>query len=649
MALLGLHVVVSAQITFPMDTVKVNASRIPTSVKESGKSVSLFTREDIEAMPATSVDELLQSLPGVNINSRNAFGVQADIGMRGSTFSQVLVMVDGIRINDPLTAHFNNNIPVALAEIDRIEVIRGPAATSFGPDAVGGIIHIKTKTFSDKQNDANLISSTVDAGIGEHGLLLTDGGIFVRSGKLMLSGGLKTSISDGIEQSNPNYFQGTSSDSLFRNYFDLQTYSLSASYSINDAWNVYSRIGYDERDFSAKYFYTASTYDESTEQINSWWTQFALTRDAEDQHTELNIGYKATDDLFIFNPAFEPNAHTTGQLAFSLNHQFNASERFRISLGTQGLQKTIESTDRGNHENSSIGIYSIVSTPLTEELTGTGSLRLEYDENFGLELLPQFSLAMPLEKITLRTSFGKAIRGGDFTERYISSQINSLTPGRNIGNPDLEAERSYTIDAGFDLYPSPGFTFSNTVFYRASDNLIDYTLTNSDNIGNADNLQPDSEYFYTTNVSNSSTFGIETLISKYLMISPENLLHAELNYTYLYTTNDAGTVSKYIANHPKHDLSVILSYSSKYFGLTSTSSYIQRNKEVLSSIGGAIDADYFVSHIKLTVHPTGRKDLQLYTKIHNILNTKYQEYLGAQMPGRWIMGGIKWSFSKITD
>ena len=123
-----------------IEEVSITATRIPMESYKTGRSVEIITAEHIAKQPATSVDELLRNIVGLNINSRNGFGVQADIGIRGSTFSQVLVLVDNVRFNDPLTAHFNNNIPVALADIDHIEVIKGPAGASYGSDAVGGLI-----------------------------------------------------------------------------------------------------------------------------------------------------------------------------------------------------------------------------------------------------------------------------------------------------------------------------------------------------------------------------------------------------------------------------------------------------------------------------------------------------------------------------
>ena len=96
-------------------------------------------------MPINSVDELLRQIPGLEIQSRGGFGVQSDLGIRGSTYNQVLVMIDGVRFNDPMTGHFNGYIPLGLSEIERIEVIKGPSSSIYGADAVGGVINIITK------------------------------------------------------------------------------------------------------------------------------------------------------------------------------------------------------------------------------------------------------------------------------------------------------------------------------------------------------------------------------------------------------------------------------------------------------------------------------------------------------------------------
>lgn len=138
----------NAQAQESLDTTVVSSNRLQDKYKETGKTVVVLTSKDIEQYAVNSIEDLLQDVAGVNLNSRGGFGVQSDIGLRGSTFSQVLVLIDNQRLNDGLTGHFNNNIPIALSEIDRIEIINGPSGVSYGSDAVGGVIHIKTKTYT---------------------------------------------------------------------------------------------------------------------------------------------------------------------------------------------------------------------------------------------------------------------------------------------------------------------------------------------------------------------------------------------------------------------------------------------------------------------------------------------------------------------
>ena len=123
--MLTLSVSLIAQKSQVIDTVIVTALRAPLTVAQTGRSISVIDAEGIETYNATSIDEILQLTAGVEVQSRGGFGVQSNILLRGSTFTQVLVLVDGMRINDPLTGHFNGYIPVAQEEIAKIEVLRG--------------------------------------------------------------------------------------------------------------------------------------------------------------------------------------------------------------------------------------------------------------------------------------------------------------------------------------------------------------------------------------------------------------------------------------------------------------------------------------------------------------------------------------------
>jgi len=124
----------------------IQANRIQEQTLESGKGVLILDRKDLEAMPARTVQEALQYIGGVHIDTRSFAHVQADVSIRGGSFDQVLLLVDGIKLNDAQTGHHNMNIPVPLEMIERIEVIKGPGARIYGPNAFAGVINLITKS-----------------------------------------------------------------------------------------------------------------------------------------------------------------------------------------------------------------------------------------------------------------------------------------------------------------------------------------------------------------------------------------------------------------------------------------------------------------------------------------------------------------------
>lgn len=647
----------SAQMKAELDTISVTASRITTSISESGKNVSVLTSEDIRQMPVQSVDDLLRSLPGININARQGFGIQADVGVRGSTFSQVLFLLDNTPLNDPLTAHFNTNIPVSLSEIGQIELIRGPASTSFGADAVGGVVHIKTKSYMKKEIEGpDQLSSraTADISAGENNLQIIDATAGVSKNKWDFSTSFRTAQSDGQEFINPGFQEGISNDETYNSDFEMMNLSAALSVRFNENWTWYVRSGLENRDFNARYFYTGSIFDESVEQIESRWALSALTYQQGNHRTEINASYRDVEDTFNFNDAIAPiNEHQTGLLYLNASHEYQLPENklnsissslnyMRFMIGGQILNKQIESTDRGDHETDSWGIYAIHTMNYDFGLSLTSSLRLQYDPVSELSLLPQISAAYEVGSVVFRSSTGQAVREGDFTERYISSEIPNLTPGRNIGNPDLVPETSTTFDLGMDWTPQNNLLFSPTFFYRSSSNLIDYIPTNSNDIDNADNLQPDETYFYATNISETDVYGLEFLSSFVSTFSNNATLKTSTGYTYIKTTNDEGTISRYIANHPSHQISLGLLLNAGSVSVQSQSEFNIRSEQANELINAEVPDQYFITNLRIGYSPFGSK-FQVYAQILNLTDTQYQEILGAPMPERWMLGGVKYN------
>ncbi|PIY18327.1 MAG: hypothetical protein COZ15_00490, partial [Elusimicrobia bacterium CG_4_10_14_3_um_filter_49_12_50_7] len=128
-----------------LGTVIVTGTRVPHVFADRVRTVTVIEKEMIASSPARSIAELLTHSASLDLRERGAFGVQSDISMRGATFEQVLILVDGVRMNDSQTAHHNMDLPVSLSDIEKIEVIRGHASSVYGPDAFGGVVNIITK------------------------------------------------------------------------------------------------------------------------------------------------------------------------------------------------------------------------------------------------------------------------------------------------------------------------------------------------------------------------------------------------------------------------------------------------------------------------------------------------------------------------
>src|SRR5690625_1230836 len=126
------------------DSIVVTALRHSADVRQTGRRVAVITAADLQQLPVASFDELIRFVGGVETQTRGGFGVQSDVTMRGSSFDGVVILLDGVRLHDPQSGHFLSNFPIPLSEIARVEVVRGPAARRYGPDAVGGVIQFFT-------------------------------------------------------------------------------------------------------------------------------------------------------------------------------------------------------------------------------------------------------------------------------------------------------------------------------------------------------------------------------------------------------------------------------------------------------------------------------------------------------------------------
>jgi iron complex outermembrane receptor protein len=631
---LSLVIKPSAQQTFSLDTLLVQTTRIPLKASETGRSISILTKEQIQQLPATTFYELLQTISGVEVQSRGGFGVQGDIVMRGSTFSQVLVLIDGMKINDPLTGHFNCYVPVSNMEIERIEILKGAGASMYGPDAVGGVINIITKGFDSLKNGT---TSSGSISYGDNNLVSSTASVFHKSNKFYVGLGASINHSKG-DSILPVAVNDSTTLEGYRNYFDIKNISLSAGFKINNLWELKVRSSILSSDFNARYFYTSYLSDKSTEITSNWFNRVQFQRKTSTGSLlDINASYKRSSDEFLYTPTSDPNIHTMDYLNFTINNSNEINDKLIFKSGIQADLRKIESNDRGNHSDYHFGGY-LMGVYKSNNLVLTTIAREDYDENYGFEFCPQINAAYNLPNLALRASAGRSIRAADYTERY-NNNIALKTYIR-LGNPNLMAERGWSEEIGINYSLSKNALFKATIFSRQSSNIIDYILTNESDIdSDIGVLVPGANYTFAKNIKDVNVNGFELELNSKFLISENSTLNWQMGYTFTDITND--TLGIYLSSFAKHlvNAQLILNYNSFQFSISGL--YKERTAQAAESISSNLESSYGLLNARVGYGLLDNK-LSLNLQILNLLDKEYQNILGAKMPGRWLMGGISW-------
>lgn len=638
--------------TFRLDEVEVMDSRTGIQLKDLGKQVEIISQYDISQMPVNSVDELLRYIPGVEIQSRGMFGTQADISMRGGTYNQTLILLDGVRIGDPMTGHFNSNIPITLSNIYRIEIIKGASSVIYGADAVGGVINIVTRNMStylpkgkpltmhgkpyETKQIKNEDRETYNLGlfVGQFSTYGVD--VFAQT---------PTSSNINID----TYFNHSESygypafDNTHNYGFNINTGGGSLNFTLNESDYLAVRLSADFRDFDARYFYTASSFDKSKERVGRYFGQTKLRiRSYEGHDITANLGLIYTTDYFAFNPAFAANDHKTISGDLNIHDQIKLGESTAMTFGTELQFNNMRSTDRGDRQQQQLGIYAVGVHDFSSDFNLNAGLRAEYLPTKNWEVVPTFGANYYLtDRIKLRANAGRSIRTPDYTERYVSTGLEGIiSAGRNLGNPDLLPEISWNYEAGTDIQLAQSISLNVTGYLRDSKNIIDYGFKKGSEIANNKNLDPTFDYLYAQNLAELQVKGVEFKLSGFGL---GNQGTKDFNWYVGGNVLDISVAddvsSKYITNAAGLNFSAGSYYIlSQNFKISADAIYRKRDVNEKQTIEFGLTPEYFVMDSKLT-YSSGSLHFDLTVK--NIFDRQYSDILGVQLPGRWLMLGVR--------
>ena len=582
--------------TFVLEQVMVKDNRIQIPFSEHSRTLNIITHQEIEASTAQSVPELLQNVAGVDIRQRGAHGVQADVSIRGGTFDQTLILINGIKMSDPQTGHHTLNIPIDLESVERIEILKGPAARVYGQNAFAGAINIVTKIPEKKYLQFNVFG-------GQHSLGGASGVFVFPNKKYKQYFSVSRRFSDG-------YRYNTDYD--IADYF----YQSSLKYR-NQKLNFLA--SFSEKKFGANRFYGndsdvfANQYEEVQTSLVSMGNQIVKG------NFVLNprISWRRNQDKYVFirnNPSIYRNMHISNVISLELNNDY-FSDFGETGFGLEWSQVYLRSNNLGKHSRS-------VATLFLEhrlhffgnKIDVTPGLSASYYSDFGTKVFPGIDVGYQInQQFKLYANTGYTWRIPTFTDLFYEDMANR-------GNPNLQPESAVSYELGLK-YIQGAVHLQVSYFRRDGEKLIDWTKPTAE-----DKWQPQN--FNNLQMSGIDFFGNFDFQNRF---NQNVIQHIRVGYTFIdaQEAKDLPVFSRYVLENLKHQFTVGMDY--RLFGkLVHSISFRYLDRTALEN--------YNLLDTKLSWKHQG---VTFYAQANNLFDVKYRESNLVTMPGRWILGGVK--------
>ena len=559
-------------------------------LKKVNENITVVTRKEIENSPAKSVEEILAQFTGLDIRKRGGNGVQADVTLRGSSFEQVLILVNGIRMNDSQTGHNSMSVPFDLASVERIEIVKGPASRRFGQNAYAGVVNIVTKPVSEK---AVIISA--------------EGGDYKT-----FSLGLGTNF--GSEKFS-HFFQANSETSAgYRHNTDYKINNVfyQNQYKLENG-NLRFQAGIQEKKFGANGFYASPSATEQYEETQASVVSLALDKKFENFNFNSNLYWRRGQDMYLFNrqkPEIYRNMHIGNNIGGEINGSYHSS------LGTTGLglelrKEFLASNNLGHRERFITQVFLEHHFSLLEnKLNISPGISWSNFANEGNFFYPGIDVGFEFnENHKIYGNLAKVNRIPTLTDLYYVSKTES-------GNPDLRPENAVSAEIGY-RFQQNNFLGKVSGFMRNSENSIDWVKKSPTDIWKAENI------------GNIDIKGIEVEFGQ----SFNSFLKSySVGYTFLESKakEPKDLISRYVMENLKHQFVAKLE---NRFLKNFTNQLIYRYNERVST------GSYQILDEKLNY---GFKNIQLYILINNITNSDYTETFGVPMPKRWFHVGFSY-------
>jgi vitamin B12 transporter len=584
------------------DTIVVTASGIPETAASTPAAVTVITRDEIEQQGARDVADVLRQVPGLTLMRSGSPGKSTSLFSRGANSQQTLVLWNGIEINDPYFSGYDWG-RFSTAGVEQVEVVRGPFSSLYGSEAMAGVVNVLTVPGKSGFHGA------FEA--GTHGLRngILDGAYITASS--LLSGSLERRQDDGFD---PNDDFAQTSANLFWRWSPLEhfsiglagrrtTYDLGIPFDLNATLtalvpSLQRRQSGNERQLAIPVRQTIGSFSYDLTLAES-------RRDDRFADPDDPFGTTSSDTTSRTRRArltTRTSAGALGTLVAGAEVE-RATVDDRTNFGPNFEDKNRSSRafyieDRWSHETAAGGHFEL-----------SAGLRYDHFSGFGNQTSPRVALAWVTSAGKWRAAYGSAFRAPSVGELYYPFS----------GNPDLEAESSRSLEAGYDAYLSKDRLLSVTAFTSSYRDLIVF----------------DNATLVFGNVGRAKADGLELGASGRLTPA----LHVSASYTWLHKDDNEITGER-LLRRPEHSGSLTFAWRSGNLDAALAVIHAGQRVDVLPILPftHVNNRAYTTADLNLGLHLGG---ITPFVRLENLRNERYQEVLGFQSPGRRTVVGIR--------
>lgn len=559
-----------------LSSITVTATRYSSDISNVPQSVTIISSDEIKKSPAKSIGELINTTTGINLESYGGAGSQQNIGIRGSTNAQVLILIDGKRLNNSISGGYDlSSLPVTLENIDRIEILRGESSALYSSNAMAGVINIITK-------QVNKHSTTLGLSGGSFNTLKGYIATQDKSDNTAYSVSYSNESSDGYRQNSK---------------LNNNIYNATVKYGLAPLQNIEMSLNHINKTIQVPGSLTFPTTNGLQNNNN---TNIGLKyHNTPISWLNITAVYTHGNNVMHYADSFSNDIHQL--LANDLEAQADAylSDTNILNAGIAINDDRSNSTAIGAHGYTTSGIF-VQDSVNYGQLKGNAGLRYDNNSLFGSQVSPKAGILYELTQTwQLKATVGKGYRAPTLNDLYWPNAAGVK------GNPSLTPETSTDYDYGI-VYSNDNSRLNITLFNRDVSNLIQWV--------------PDAFFVFSPqNIGKANISGVEAEYS--LKISDS----ANLRASYTNTVPKDTISNKYLTNIDMQKISLGIDFLSFFDSIVSITGVYQNRIISSPAPDQVITKDWTVINTKISKNIGSSK---IYLQINNLFNAKYES-----MPG----------------